>query len=104
MIRKTLLGMLGGLALMASVAGAAQADPAWGINYHGGRWGNGVSVSVGNGYPVYPAPVYPAPAYYPPAAYYPPPAYVAPSSVVVQGYWDQWHHWHRYHRGYYRHW
>lgn len=68
-------------------AGAAQArdDVFWSV----GVGSPGVSVNVGNAYPVYtPAPVYvqPAPVYYQPAPVYyqPAPVYVRPAPVFVQ--------------------
>jgi hypothetical protein len=76
-----LAGATAALAVAAlGFAGAAQArdDVYWSV----GVGSPGVSVNVGNAYPVYtPAPVYvqPAPVYYQPA-----PVYVRPAPVFVQ--------------------
>jgi hypothetical protein len=108
MMKNTLMGLLLATGLMMASAAGAQADPVWGVGFHTGGWGSGVSVSVGNAAPVYPAPVYPAPVYPAPyaapvypaygASYVAPPVY--PAAVVVgPGWWDRWHHWHRYYYG-----
>jgi len=83
-----LAGATAALAVAAlGFAGAAQArdDVYWSV----GVGSPGVSVNVGNAYPVYtPAPVYvqPAPVYYQPAPVYvrPAPVYVRPAPVFVQ--------------------
>lgn len=91
-------------ALLAFATGSAQArDVHWNVGIHAAP---GVTIGVGNGYPIYaaPAPVYvaPAPVYYAPRpVYYGPRYYAAPAPVYYgpprHRHGHRHHHHHRGH-------
>jgi len=91
----------GAAVAIAMSAGTAQARD---VNWSVGINSPGVSVGVGNGYPVYvaPQPIYyaPPPVYYSPPrpVYYAPPAYYAPGHYYRDGHRNRYDRDDRHHR------